>query len=350
MTFAFGPAIKVRDRSFFIRQLSLLIQSGVPLSESLVLVSDQTTNMALRQAIRVMTLDVQNGHPFSSAASRYPEIFDTVMVAMLKSGEASGQLNLILADMAQQIESQVVFGAKVRNALLYPMFVVGVMIIVAIVLTTVIIPKLKSVFDDVSFDLPWTTQLILNLSDFLIHYWYLIIVVIAVAIYVVRALLQTVGGQEFLGRLNQRIPVINTLVLNSQLVRFTRVMAMLLKAGVPITESITIVSQAITDPNWVAALKLVRQEVERGIPLSVALKRHRYFPKPLTEMIAVGEQSGQIDVTLTNMAVFYEQQTDSAIKALTSLLEPVILVIVAVGVGVLVVSVILPIYSLAELQ
>lgn len=346
----FTEHISGRDRAFFIRQLALLLQSGVSLAESLNLVSDQTSNVALRRVIRVLTLDVQNGHPFSQAVSRYPEIFDPVMIAMMKSGEASGQLQNILAQLAEQMESQQAFGAKVRTALLYPVFVLGVMMVVGVILTTVIIPKLKDVFEDVNFALPLTTRLVLGLSDFLINYWYIVVFVLVIFGYVVRTLFTTPGGRQILVRVQERTPVVKGLVVNSQLVRFTRLLAMLLKAGVPISEAIGIVSQSTENPSWNEALRIVRSEVEKGVPLSVALARHRYFPKPLTEMISVGEQSGQMDATLSNMASFYEQQTDAAIKALTALLEPLILVIVAVGVGVLVVSVIMPIYNLAELQ
>lgn len=344
------PAISNSDRSFFIRQISLLIQSGVPLSESLALVSEQTTNPVLRQAIKTMVLDVQNGHPFSVAVARYPELFDNAVVAMIKSGEASGQLGTIFSQLAVQLESQVAFNTRVRTAMLYPLFVVAVMILVAIILTTVIVPKLKSVFDDVALNLPLSTRIIMNLSDFLINYWYIILLAVFVIGVALRNLILTPGGRDAMLQVEQRIPVLGSLINTSELVRFSRVMSMLLIAGVPIPEAIGIVAESSNNFSWVSNLRMVRQEVERGVPLSVALGRYPRFPKPLTEMIAVGEQTGQMDVTLSNMASFYEQQADASIKAFTALIEPIILVIVAVGVGILVVSVILPIYNLAELQ
>lgn len=344
------PSITHSDRSFFIRQIALLIQSGVPLSESLSIVGDQTSNQVLRQSIKTMVLDVQNGHPFSVAVSRYPELFDNAVVAMIKSGEASGQLGTIFGQLAVQLESQQAFNTKVRTALLYPLFVVVVMIVVAIVLTTVIVPRLKSVFDDISVNLPLSTRIIMNLSDFLINYWFIIAVVVAIMSIAIRNLILTPGGRDVMIRIEQRIPVIGSLVNTTELVRFSRGMSMLLKAGVPIPEAIGIVAESSNNYSWVTNLRTVRHEVERGVPLSVALSRFPRFPQPLTEMIAVGEQTGQIDGTLENMASFYEQQADASIKALTALIEPVVLVIVAIGVGILVVSVILPIYNLAELQ
>lgn len=344
------PTITARDRTFFIRQLALLINSGVALSEALTLVGDQTDNPMLRRMVKVVTLDVQNGHPFSSALARYPDVFDVSQVAMIKSGEASGQLNLILTDMAEQLEGQLVFNSKVRTALLYPVFVLAVMIVVGVVLTTVIIPRLRSIFEDFAFDLPVSTRIVLYFSDFLINYWYIALILLIGGAVVIRNLLITPGGREVMLQLERRIPVIRTVITTSELVRFSRVLAMLLRSGVPIGDAIGIVAQSSGNSAWTRLLTLVRQEVEKGVPLSVALGRHPDFPKPLTEMIAVGEQTGQMDTTLKNMANFYEQQADASIKSLTALIEPVLLLVVAIGVGFLVVSVIMPIYSLAELQ
>lgn len=350
MTLGFGSRIGSRDRVFFVRQLALLVQSGVSLSEGLIIVGDLTANLALRRAISAISLDIQNGYALSVAAERYPNLFDQTAVAMMKSGEASGQLTLILAQMADEFEREQNLTTKVHAALIYPAFVVGVMVVVAIILTTVIVPRLREVFNDVVVDLPWTTRLVLALSTVLTRYWYILLLIIAVIVYTFSRLVATSGGREVLVRLESRLPVIASLAENSHLTRLARVLGMLLKAGVPIADAIAIVGQSSGNPLWQAALTTVRAEIERGVPLSVALGRHRFFPRPLVEMIAVGEHTGQMDTTLLNMAGFYEQQTDAAIKSFTTLLEPAIILIVAVGVGFLVAAVIMPIYNLAQLQ
>jgi type IV pilus assembly protein PilC len=340
--------VSPKDRAFFIRQLAIMISSGIALANALNLISQQTTSEKLRTALRVMTKDIENGHPFSVAAARYPDIFDQVTLSMIKTGEASGQLHVVVEEMAQHVDSNLEFGNKVRNALLYPAFVVVVMFVVGILLTVVIIPRLTSIFLESNIKLPITTQILVAVSSFLLKFWYLIPVVIVGAVVGVRSYLATEDGRETLYTVSSRTPVVKTLIINSYLARFTRVLAMLIKSGVPFTEALRIVSESMGNSVWRKALINVKTEVERGVPLSAAMARYSIFPGSLTQMIAVGEQTGKLDTVLDNMATFYGNETDTAVKGVTTLIEPIVLLIVAVGVGFVVISVIVPIYSLAN--
>ncbi len=346
--FSLFNRITPRDRAFLIHQLSLMISSGMPLSYGLNLVVQQTSNEKLRQAVRTMDKDIENGHPFSAAAARFPEIFDDVAIAMLKSGEASGQLNKVLDELSVRMQRDMEFTSKVRNALLYPAFVVGVMIVVGIILATIIVPRLSLLFEDASIQLPWATQVVIAVSNSILHYWFIYIFVITIAVLLLRQYLSTPEGRLAYYRFQTQIPVIKTLVVNTFLVRFTSVLGMLIRSGVPISESIQITGQSLSNRVWLQALQVVRQEVERGIPLSTAMARHDIFPKTLTQMIAVGEQTGKLDEVLANMEAFYNEQTNLSVKEITTLIEPTILVIVALAAGFVVVAVILPIYGLAE--
>jgi type IV pilus assembly protein PilC len=340
--------VSSKDKAFFIRQLAIMISSGIPFASALNMLSQQTSNDKLKQALRVMTKEVEDGHPFSQAASRYPEIFDPITLAMLRTGEASGQMHTILGELADQNDKALEFMNKVRNALLYPGFVVFVMLVVGIIMTTVIVPRLVLIFEDTDLQLPWTTQLLIGVSSFMLTYWYLIVILCILAGLFIKSYLATPAGRQTWYHFQFSTPVIKDVLLNSYLTRFTSVLAMLIRSGVPFSESLRIVSDSMSNQTWAKVLAVVKQEVERGIPLSAALGRHEMFPKPLTQMVSVGEQTGKLDDVLEKMSQFYEEQTNAAVKAITTLIEPALLIVVALGVGFVVISVIVPIYNIAE--
>lgn len=340
--------ITPRDRVLLIRQLSVMVQSGIPLASALGMLGQQSEKAAIRTGLKLVTQDIEDGHAFSTAAAQAPDIFESVTIAMIKSGEASGQLDKVLSDLALQLEKDMNFRSKVRNALLYPGFVVIVMIIVGIIMTVVVVPRLASVFDETNLNLPWSTQLLIFISQTIINYWYVILALLVALIYGLGSYLRTNAGRLTLYSLEVKIPYIKTLVTYGYLVRFTNVLSMLVKGGVPITQAMQIAGDSLSNKIWADALNDARMDVERGIPLSTALSRSPIFPPSLTQMINVGEQTGKLDSTLDTMAAFYEEQTNNTVKTITTLIEPIVLVIVALAVGFVVVSVILPIYGLAD--
>jgi type IV pilus assembly protein PilC len=345
---SFLHRIPQRERAFFVRQMSIMISSGISIASAVSLISQQTTNRELKNILRTMTKDIESGHPFSVAAARFPDLFDPITLAMIKTGEASGQMNVVVEQMAEHVDKSLEFGNKVRNAFIYPTFIIIVMIIVGILLTTLIIPRLTSIFEESSVALPITTRILIGFSNFMLHYWYILPIVGTGLFFGLRSFLATPEGREALYRFTIRVPIVKNLISNSYLARFTRVLAMLIKTGVPFTEALRIVAETMANDIWRHSLLVVREEVERGIPLSVALGRHSIFPGALTQMVSVGEQTGKLDTVLDNMAKFYENETNTAVKAMTTLIEPIILLVVAIGVGFVVIAVIVPIYGLAQ--
>ncbi len=343
-----GYRVSLKQKSFLIKQLALMLSSGVPIITAISLAAQQTDNDYLRQVMRAIVRDVESGHAFSAAVAQFPDVFDPVMVAMIKSAEASGNLQQVLTEMATQLERDIAFTSKVRNSLLYPGFIVFVMIIVGIIMTTVVVPRLTSIFDDASINLPWSTQVLVSISHFIINDWYLLILGLVAAFFTLRTYFSTTDGKTTYYRLQTKIPVLKTLVQGTYLVRLSSILAMLIKAGVPITDALTLVADSLSNRIYVDALHNVRSEVERGIPLSTAMARYEVFPKPLTQMLSVGEQTGKLEEALDNMARVYEEQTSAAVTAITALIEPSVLLIVAVAAGFVVIAVILPIYGLAN--
>lgn len=345
---SFFHRVTGKDRSFLARQLALMISSGIPLAQTLRLGSQQTSNPIVRESLLVMVSDLEHGQALSATASRFPDLFEPVSVALIKSGEASGKLAEVMSQIADQQERSQEFQGKLRGALIYPAFVVLVMIVVGVIMTTVIVPRLNEIFIDSQVVLPWSTRLLVGISTGILRYWYLVILLAVSAFLLIRAYLTSTAGRQAIVSLQLAIPAIRSLVIASYLVRFTDIMGMLFKAGVPITDAITITGESLNHPEWTRVLNQTRQEVERGVPLSAALARHTLFPPTLTQMIAVGEQTGNMDNVFTTMNKYYREQTDAALKNFTALLEPLILMVVALAVAFVVISVILPIYNLSD--
>lgn len=330
------------------RQLSVLLSSGIPISTSLSLAAQQTENETIRRALYTVNHDIEHGQSLSTAVARFPVIFDNVTVSMIRSGEASGQLQQVLEELAKRLEEAVNFNAKVRNALLYPVFIIAVLIIVVGLMSTLVIPRLAEVFQESDLKLPWTTQLLITITSFTSRYWYLLAALLVAGIVALRPFFVMAEGRQIIYTLQMRIPLFKKLVMNSMLVRFTSLLQMLIHSGVPITQALDITGSAMQNLQWERAIRIAQTEVERGIPLSTALARHSVFPKQLTQMIAVGEETGKIDTIFDTARQYYEQETDVLVKGITALLEPIILLVVAVGIGFVVISIIVPIYSLAE--
>ncbi|HEY1074250.1 MAG TPA: type II secretion system F family protein, partial [Patescibacteria group bacterium] len=332
----------------FFRQMAIMVASGIPFITALTLASEQVESPLLQGILHTMGRDINNGVPFSEAASRFPVVFDEVTVSLLKSGEATGQMQQVLGDLADHTEKSAQFGTRVRAAFLYPTFVVAIMVVVGIIMTVVVVPRLKDSFADTSFTLPVTTQVLVSLSNALIHYWYLIAAGLLMIFLLLRSYFVSVGGHRVLFSIQTTTPFLRQVTFHSYLVRFASLLAMLIRAAVPLPEALRIVGDSFENHIWAKTINSVRQEVERGVPLSAALSRHPIFPEPLVQMIGVGEQTGQMEATLTNMANFYEDQTNASIKALATLIEPVALVVVSLAVGFVVLAVILPIYSITQ--
>ncbi len=340
--------VSPRSRANLTRQLAIIISSGLPVATALQMVSQQTGEPRLKAALIVMTRDVEQGQAFSAAAARFPELFSEVMIAMLRSGEASGQLETVFPQIAEIAEKQLDLLTRLRNALIYPAFVAVVVVIVAIITTVVIIPRLTEVFDALAGDLPWSTRILIASSRIVLNYWYIILAVGGATIFFLQAYLRTDDGREVIYLLERQVPLVRDYAANVQLVRFAMIFSMLIRAGVTLPEALRLVGTTATTPAWSRAFGNVRREVERGVGLAAAMSRHDVFPKNLTQMVAVGEQTGTLVKVLETLAVAYEEQMNNDLKALTSLLEPTIILIVAMGVGFVVISIILPIYRVAQ--
>lgn len=340
--------ISVREKAFLARQLVTMLTSGVHLTQGITMIAEQVKNKRLQEILFDIVADINKGLAFSSAIAKHPDAFDLIFVSVARSGEASGKLGEVLENLAAQLEEQDEFQSSIRGALLYPLFIAAVMVAVGIYMSVKVIPQLKSVFDEAGATLPWTTRLLVGISDTMINYWYIYILVVAGLIVLVRWFLTTGQGVLMYSRFQIKNPLgINLAVY---MARFSGTLSMLTGAGVPIIQAVNITAEVMNNEIYRRSLKEVVTELERGIPLSTPIVKNDNFPPIVGQMLAVGEQTGQIDSVLGKLAKFYRDEATRRVHDLSRLFEPAMIVVIGIGVAFIVFSILVPIYNIAQLQ
>ena len=341
--------ISEKEKVFFARQLAVMISSGLAIDNAINLVKLQTRNAAFRKVLEHVYVDVQSGEKLSASLGKFPKVFDNVFIAVVSSGEASGKLDKVLTYLADRMEGMQSFKSKVRSALAYPIFIVVMMILVIALMMIKVIPVLKDVFEESGAKLPWTTRTIVAISNFMVAWWWL---VLAVAVFLTLILwlvfTQTKNGRFAWDVIKLKFPIVRYVSYDIYMARFARTLGMLVASGIPIIEAIRITARAMNNRVYIRILKKVIAQVERGIPMSVPLEKEKEFPVLVPQMIMVGEQTGRLETLMEKLADYYEGEVDTKIKTISSLIEPVTIVIVGLGVGFLVYSILYPIYSLVN--
>lgn len=325
-----------------------MLESGIVLTEAVNSLSQQTENQIASIALRETAADLENGYKFSDAIRKHPKLFNSVFISVVAAGEASGKLDVALDMLAEELERDYSFRSRVLGALLYPGFIIAAMIVVGLIMVTKIVPALESVFKEAKIELPWTTRTVVYITNSLIHYWWAYILVIVGAVLLFIRYTQSAEGKRELNTIILKIPAIGLLVRNMEMARFTRILGIMMQAGVPIISALDSVALVMDSIIYREAFQAVARNVERGAPISQTMLKTDIFPSTITEMIAAGEKTGKLEEVLKRLADFYERQTDQAIRNISSLIEPVVFVIVGLGVAFLVFSIIVPIYNLSS--
>jgi type II secretory pathway component PulF len=295
-----------------------------------------------------MVMDLEGGLSLSMAASKHPEVFTRFVVNMMRSGEESGKLNEVLKEVAEEIEKQKDYQSKISGVLVYPIFILLAMVAAIVVVMIYVIPQLKALFEDVGADLPWTTKSLIWISDFMVNYWYLLIGGIVLVVFLIGSFLRSDYGVEWKDKYILKVPVIGHLILLQVMMRFSRTFGMLVEGGIPILDAIEITAGVMDNSVYKKAVRSTTQYVEKGIPFSYPLNQNNLFPSVVGQMVAVGEQSGQLGKSMDNLARYFEQETDSMIKGVFSMFEPLMLIIVGIGVAILVFAVLLPVFQVSQ--
>jgi type IV pilus assembly protein PilC len=339
--------VKVDDLVNFTRQLSTMISAGLPLTQAMDILKNQTSP-AMSRVIARVEQEIQSGTSLADAMETQEEVFPRVYTALVRAGESAGVLDEILKRLATNLEKQRDFRNKTRGAMVYPAIVIIGMMSVAAIMMIFVVPKLTEMYKDFGADLPLPTQILMSTSDFAVKYWYMVAVVLGALGYFVGKWSRTEIGGIAVENMMFKIPVLGPLRRQIIMTEFTRTMSLLVSAGISILNSLDIVSEAVGSRIFKQLLLEASSKVEKGQPLAASLAIYSEFPAIVPQMIAVGEQTGKVDEILDKLANYFDGESENAVKTLTTAIEPLIMVVMGIGVGFLVMAVIMPIYNLTS--
>ena len=343
--------VKLKELVIFTRQLSTMVSAGVGLTRSLATLQDQATGKYFKKVVAGITKDVEGGTTLADAFSKYPNVFSDVYINMVRAGEAGGILDEILKRLAQQVEQDASIRKKIRGAMAYPMVILSITVLAFFGITIFIMPKLGKIIQDLSDgkgQLPIYTRVLLGFSKFMQHYVIFIIVALVIAVWLVRRYIKTPKGKFQFHALLLRIPIIKMVITKIAIARFARTFASLMSAGVSVLDALEVTGGAIGNKVIEAELKEAAKAVKNGKQLSEPLSKSKHFPTIVSQMLAVGEETGQIDTILVKVADFYEEEVETVIDSLSAIIEPVMIVVLGAGVGLIAASVMGPIANLSK--
>jgi type IV pilus assembly protein PilC len=344
-----GKAIKPRDIAIFTRQLATMMKAGVPLLQAFDIVGRGNVNPSVTKLLNDVRTDVETGTSLSYAFRKYPLYFDNLYCNLVEAGEAAGILESLLDRLATYMEKTEAIKSKIKSALMYPTAVVVVAFVVVAVIMIFVIPAFKQVFTSFGADLPAPTLFVMAVSEYFVKWWWLIFGGIGGGIYFfMQAWKRNEGMQKFMDRLLLKVPVFGALIEKSCIARWTRTLATMFAAGVPLVEALDSVGGASGNSLYADATTKIQQEVSTGTSLTVAMQNANLFPSMVIQMTAIGEESGSIDHMLGKAADFYESEVDEMVAGLSSLMEPIIIVFLGSLIGGIVVSMYLPIFKLGQ--
>ena len=345
---SFANRVTSGDVTSVTRQLATMINAGLPVTEALLILRSQSKG-SMQKIVGQILSDVEEGESLSSAMSKHPQAFSKTFIALIKSGEIGGVMDEVLVRLADDLEKQQEFRGKVKGALIYPVIIVFGMIAVAFVMIVFVIPRLVTIYDQFEVDLPITTKILIAISNFMVRFWPLVLLGFGGLIYGFKLYKDTVKGKKKVDEILFKLPLIGSLQKQIILTDLTRTLSLMVGSGVSIIEALTISAQVVSNNIIAEALTDITKMVEKGFPLAFAFSRHpEAFPFILSQMVAVGEETGKMDEVLSKISHVFEVESDQKLKAMTAAIEPLILIVLGLGVALMVVSIILPIYQLTS--
>ncbi len=339
--------VKAKDLVIFSRQLSVMISATIPIVQALRTLIVQTTNVNLKIIISEVADEVEGGAKLSLALGRHPKVFSNFYINLIKSGETAGQLDEVLNYLADQQEKDYDLKARIRGAMIYPAFIFVGLIVVAVVMMIFVVPKITAMLTETGGTLPLTTKILIGVSNFMTQWWWLLALIIIAVIAALKFYIKTKTGRWQWDLLKIKWPVFGQLFKKIYLVRFTRSMSTLIAGGVSLTQSLEIVAKVVNNVIYQDLIMRTVKEVEGGNSIAFVFLQSKNIPPMLSQMMVIGEQSGKLQDILVKLSDFYTREVDNMVRNLTSLLEPIVMVIMGIGVGILVAAIIMPMYNLA---
>lgn len=346
----FGDKVAPRDVVVFTRQLATMIDAGLPIVQSLDILAGQSENRAFRKVVKQLKEDVESGSTFTDALRRHKKIFDDLFVNMVAAGEVGGILDTILNRLAGYMEKNMALMRKIKGAMIYPITIITIAVGVTTVLLIWVIPVFAELFGSMGQALPLPTQIVINLSNFVLAYGIYIAIGVAGAIFGVRQIYRTEAGQLQIDRMLLQVPIFGDLIRKSSVARFTRTLSTLVSSGVPILDALLITAKTSGNKVVERAILATRVSISEGNSIAEPLTQSKVFPSMVCHMISVGESTGALDAMLTKIAEFYEDEVDNIVNNLTTLMEPLVILILGTIIGGLVIAMYMPIFKMGSVM
>jgi len=341
------PGVSIADLANFTRQLATMVDAGLPLADALNLIKEQVKGK-LATIIEESLAKIEGGKPLGEALDRYRKVFGQVYISSIKAGEAGGVLDQVLLRLADNLESKKEFRGKVKGAMIYPIIVIIGMIGVAFIMMIFVVPKMTGLYSEMGAEMPLPTRILMSLSEFVGTHVYLFPLIIGVLVVGFKVYQRTEDGRMKIDEIKLKIPIIGPLIEATALTDLTRTLGTLLGTGVSLVQSLKIVGDAAGNEVYKKGLYRAAERVERGLPLAEAISENEAFPLIVSQLISTGEETGKLDATLQNVSRYFQSESEERVKALTAAIEPLIMIVLGIGVGFLVFAVIMPIYNLTS--
>ncbi|MHB8512534.1 MAG: type II secretion system F family protein [Actinomycetota bacterium] len=341
--------VKAKDIAVFSRQFATMINSGLSLLRALNILTEQTQNKTLARVIGEVRNDVEKGTSLSAAMAKHPKVFSRLYVAMIRAGEIGGVLDSVLMRVAENLEKEVALRQKIKSAMTYPVVVMILVLIIVTAMLLFVVPMFQNLYKSLGGTLPLPTRILITVSNLVQNSWFILFPMIGVGIFLLKRWINTEKGRAVWDAFKLKAPVFGPLVHKTALSRFSRTLSVLIKSGVPILQGLDIVMETSGNEVVAKATRDVQSSVKEGESISKPLERHAVFPAMVVQMIAVGEETGALDVMLGKISDFYDQEVEATVEALTSLIEPLLIAVMGVCVGGMVVALYMPMFNIIKL-
>lgn len=342
-------SVKLEDLTIFYRQFATMINAGLTIVKCLDILAEQVENKLLVKVLKEVKENIESGSTLAEAFSKHPKVFSNLYISMIKAGEIGGVLDEVLSRIADLIEKEYALRQKVKSAMTYPLFVLSAAVLMAIFLLTFILPQFATVFQSFGAKLPALTMGLITLTRLFNRFWYVLLIVIVALVFALSAYTKTPAGRMNFDKFKLKAPIFGVILRKTAIVRFTQTLSTLIKSGVPILEALQVSSESIGNAVVALAVTNAKARIKEGQSISIPLAESGVFPPMVTQMILVGEESGELENMLINIATFYNQEVERAVERLTSVIEPLMMAFISLIIGTMIIAMYLPIFSMMNL-
>jgi len=340
--------VPMKEKVVFMRQMATMIASGLPLNRALEIMVEQANNPKFKKVLKDVSQSVQSGKSLSTSFREQEDIFDSITLNLIEAGEESGNLETILGKLATELEERDSLNRKIKSALIYPSIILVVIIGVIAVMMFVLVPSMSEIYADFNAELPVITKMLISMSNFMVKYWWALLVIILLLVLGFRYYRSTEKGRKNLDKIVLKIPIVGKLVVKTQIAQFTRILGLLLSSGLSIVKALELTGESLSNSVFKDVVMDARDEVEKGGPLAIPIARSEYFPLLVSSMISVGEETGEIDAVLEKVSQYYKEEVDVATSNLSTILEPFLLILMGGAVAFIALGVYMPMFGLAQ--